>query len=282
LKQSSIVILAFSFIFFGDLFSFAGTNSVYVAPIFPSETKEKSTAVSKEGPSLPSISFSLQVASLPTEEGAQKETERLKAFNIKASYTTREDASKKRGFVIYLDRFKSKEEATRYGHELIHKGIIKNFKVFSQKEKGKSPVVVKEASPPPSPPSKKEPTPLPGKSPVNFGPISIKEEETALRIDISLDRKIFPEITADKVANGSRLIITFKNIDKIIVPVKFDKVQSKTLLSFSLDKKRTDCTFILLLNSAYNYQVTQNYFEKEKIYSLVIGREPTAQPDQAN
>lgn len=282
LKQFSSVILAFGFIFFGDLVSFAGPKTVYVGPIFPEETKEKNPALSKEAPSLPSFSFRLQVASLPTEAGARRETERLKAFSIKAKYTLREDASKKKWFIIYVDRFNSKEEATRYGLELIHKGIIKKFNIASPEETENRPIVVEKSSPPLSLPSKKEPTPLPAKSPVHFGPITIQEEETALRIDILLDRKILPEITADKVSSYSRFVVTFKNLDKHIVPMHFNKGQSNLLFSFSLARKKTDCTFTLLLSSAYNYQVAQDYYEKDKKYSIVFEGEPATPPDKAD
>jgi len=95
-----------------------------------------------------------------------------------------------------------------------------------------------------------------------------------------MDRDIFPTITSDKVADGSRLMVTFKNVDRYIVPFEFDKVQSKTLLAFSLDQRGTDCIFILLLSSAYNYEVTRDYFEQEKKYSLIIKRQPTPEPKQ--
>jgi hypothetical protein len=47
-------------------------------------------------------------------------------------------------------------------------------------------------------------------------------------------------------------------------------------MSFSVAPKGTDCTFILVLNPAFNYEVSQNYFEKEKLYSLRIRWESTA------
>ena len=226
------------------------------------------------------IRFSLQVASCSTLAAAQKEIDRLKTAHIQARYTIREDKTNRKWFVIYIDRYKTKEEATLRGKQLIQKGIIQNFKIFPQKSKEEGPPQAKEFSATPSLPSKKEPKPPVEKNPVYFGPIVIKEEENALRIHIMLDRKIFPEITADKIADGSRLIVTFNNIDRYIVPFEFDKVQSRMLLSFHLSKKGLDCTFVLLLHPAYNYEVSQDYFEKEKMYSLVIRRGPAAEPNK--
>jgi hypothetical protein len=254
-------------------------SPVYVGPIFSEETKEEKPTPVKEGPPLLSTSFHLRVASLSTLEAAQKEIKRLESFHLDAQYLVRENQSKKKLFVVYLNHFKSQEEATRKGNELVQKNIIKNFTVFANKASEETPSTkAKEAPPPPTPPSKKEPPPVPDKNLVYFGPISIKEEENALRIYISLDRKIFPEIKADKVTEGSRLIVTFKNIDRYIVPVEFEKIQSPTLLSWSLAKKGPDCTFILVLNSTFNYEVAQNYYEREKLYSLIIGREAAKGP----
>ncbi|MFH0787721.1 MAG: SPOR domain-containing protein [Pseudomonadota bacterium] len=256
-----------------------GNSPVYIGPIFSEETKEEKPTLVKESPPPPSIPFRLQIASCPTQAAAQKELKRLKSHSIKAKQLLREDPSKKKWFIIYLDGFKDREEAKRKGNQLIQKKIIKTFQIFTPKPNGEIPSSkVKEAPPAPTTPSKKELPPSSEKNPLSFGPISIKEEETALRINIALDRKIFPEITADKIAEGSRLVVTFKNIDRYIVPIEFDKVQSPTLLSFSLAKKGSDCTFILLLNSSFNYEVAQKYFEKEKIYSLVVGREPAKGP----
>jgi hypothetical protein len=257
----------------------SGNSPVYVGPIFSEETKGERPALGKEGPPPPSISFRLQVATLSTPEAAQREVERLKSFHIKANYYVRQNQSKKKLFVIYLDHFRSQEEASRKGKQLVQEKIIKNFKVSTEKTNGEPPSPkAKEAPPVQTTPSKKEPSPALVKNPVYFGPVSIKEEESSVRINIILDRKIFPEITTDKIAEGSRLIITFKNIDKYIVPIEFEKVQSKALLSFSLAQKGSDCSFIILLSSTFNYEVAQNYFEKEKIYSLVIGKEPITSP----
>jgi hypothetical protein len=54
------------------------------------------------------------------------------------------------------------------------------------------------------------------------------------------------------------------------VPIDFHKEQAQALLSFSLRQKGTDCTLTLVLDPSFNYEVSQNYFEKEKIYSLGI------------
>ncbi|MBA4392584.1 MAG: hypothetical protein C0407_03430 [Desulfobacca sp.] len=262
-----------------------GQSPVYVGPIFSKETGEEKLIQVKEDPPLSSNFFNLHVASFSTLEAVQKELNHLKSFKIEAKYALRENQSKKKSFVIYLDRFKSKEEATRKGNQLVQKNIIKNFMVYTQKPNEETQTTqVKEGLPslstkakegPPAPitPSKKEPSSSLDKSSVSFGPISIREEEKTLSITILLDRKIFPEITADKIAEGSRLIITFKNIDQNIVPIDFDKFQSKTLISLSLVKKGSECIFNILLNSTFNYEVAQNYFEKEKLYSLLISRE---------
>ena len=95
-----------------------------------------------------------------------------------------------------------------------------------------------------------------------------------------MDQKIFPEIMSDKISDGSRLMVTFKNIGKYIVPIEFDKIRSKALLSFSVANKGPDCIFVLLLSSSYNYEVSQNYYEKEKIYSLFIGMEAAVEPNR--
>jgi hypothetical protein len=259
--------------------SSSGMGPVYVGPIFSEEPQEKKPPEVKESPA-PSVSaFRLQVASCLTLEAAQKEIERLKSHRLKANYLLSQTQKNKKVFLIYLDSFKSKEDATQKGNQLLQKKIIKSFSVLSEK-KGEEPAPskIKEASPLPGKPVSKE-SPVPGKSLVYFGPISVREDEKTIRVNIILDRKIFPEITTDKVEEGSRLIITFKNIDKAIVPIQFEKIQSKTLLSFSLAPKESDCTFILVLSSAYNYEVDQKYYEKEKIYSLLIGKELPASPN---
>jgi hypothetical protein len=257
----------------------SGNSPVYTGSIFPKATEEEKPAPAKGDTPIPSISFRLQVASCSTLAAAQKEVERLKSLRLKADYSVRQNQSRKKVFIIYLDRFKSQEEATQKGNQLVQKKIIKNFKVFTEKTNTELLFPrAKEASPVPTTPSKKEPSPSLGKNPVYFGPISIKEEENSIRINIILDRKVFPEITVDKIAQGSRLIVTFKNINRYIVPIEFDKVQSKALLSLSLAQKGSDCTFIIVLSSAFNYDVAQNYFEREKIYSLVVGMEPAIDP----
>lgn len=245
--------------------------------VYPKKRKEDSPAKVKGLPDrLPGL-YSLQVASLPTELEAQKEVERLKEYDLSGKITTLVDKNNKSWFVVYLDSYPSKEEALNHGSQLGQKNIIHSYRVFIEKEGLPSKI---EAPPPPSAkPSTKEPKALREESPVYFGPIAIKEEENTLRISIYLDQKIFPEINADKTAEGSRLIITFKNIDKPIVPMEFNKIQSKTLLSFSLARKGSDCTFTLLLNPSFNYQVSQDYYERDRVYSMVVGREPTVETD---
>jgi hypothetical protein len=65
-----------------------------------------------------------------------------------------------------------------------------------------------------------------------------------------------------------------------VVPIEFRKEPGRALLSVSLVQKGTDCTFVLVLNPVYNYEVSQNYFEQEKIYSLRIRWESTTGPDR--
>ncbi len=217
----------------------------------------------------------LQVASCPTLACAEKEIDRLSGANIRAQYTTRENRSKKKWYVIYVDQFKTREQAIRYGNQLIQKGLIQSFRFLPEKPDEAIPFRTKETVP--TIPSKKESKPATEKKPIYFGPIVVREEEAGIRINIYMDRKIFPEITSDKIADGSRLIITFKNIDQYIVPMEFNRIQSKVLLSFNLAAKGSDCQLSLLLNSSYNYKVSQDYFEKEKLYSLLIDRDPTTE-----
>lgn len=217
--------------------------------------------------------FMLQTSAFPTLDAAQKELDRLKALGLQARYTTKEDQSKKKWFAVYIDQYPTREEAARQGNQLIQKGIIQNFFIFPTKG------LIEETRPPqekpPSlqqreKPSKKEISPPAGKNPIFFGPIVIKEEDSNILMTIGLDRRIFPNISAQKNDLNSKLFITFNNIDKLLVPVDFRKDQNQALMSFSVAQKGSDCTFILVLNPAYNYEVSQNYFEKEKLYSLRI------------
>jgi hypothetical protein len=219
----------------------------------------------------------LQVASCSTLACAKKEIDRLTDAKIQAQYTIREDRSKKKWYIVYIDQFRTREEAIRYGNQLIQKGLIQTFIIFPEKLNNEISLKTKETPFIPPIPSKKESITLAEKNPIYFGPIVVKEEESGIRIIIFMGRRIFPEITSDKIADGSRLLITFKNINRYIVPIEFDKIQSKGLLSFNLNAKGSDCIFSLLLNSSYNYKVSQDYFEKEKIYSLLISREPAAE-----
>ena len=225
------------------------------------------------------IRFVLQVSAYSTLEGAQKEIEHLKSFKITAHYTTKEDRNQKKWFAVYIDHYGTKEEATRSGNQLVQKGFIQNFFIFPMEVKSEPPSKTKEIPAPPETPSRKEPKPKPGKSPGFSGPIVIKEEENALRIYIFVDRKFLPKISVDKNAEGSRLIAVFKNVKKSLIPIEFHQAKSKPLLSFDVSSQGPDCIFSLRLSSDYNYDVSQNYFEKEKIYSLKIGREPTVNPN---
>ena len=203
--------------------------------------------------------------------------DRLKAFNLKAQYTTREDRSNNKWFIVFLDRYKSPEEATRHGNSLVRGKIIQSFIIFSNSKKEETPVIGKE-QPPPSlvmPPKEAEARKeKEAGGSIYFGPIIIKQEESGLRINILIEKRIFPEISSDKTAEGSRLLIVFKAINRTIVPVEFDKIQSEFIKSVSLAPRGPDCTFVVLLNSSYNYEVSQDYYEKEKMYSLNIVRKP--------
>jgi hypothetical protein len=219
----------------------------------------------------------LQVASCSTLVCAKRKIDRLNGANIQAQYTIRKDRSKKKWYVVYIDRFKTRKEATHYGNQLIQKGFIQTFSIFTEKSTEEIPIKTKEIPPKTSIPSKNELKPVAEKNAIYFGPIVVKEEETGISINIYMDRRIFPEISSDKIADGSRLLITFKNIDQYIVPIEFNKIQSKVLVSFNLAAKGSDCIFSLLLNSSFNYKVSQNYFEKEKIYSLFISEDTAAE-----
>jgi hypothetical protein len=219
----------------------------------------------------------LQVASCSTLACAKKEIDRLNGTNIQAQYTIREDRSNKKWYVIYLDRFNTREQAILYGNRLIQKGLIQSFSIFLKKSNEEISIKAKETLPKPSSPSQKESKSVAEKHPIYFGPIVVKEEEAGIRINIYMDRRIFPEITSKKISEGSRLLVTFKNIDQHIVPIEFDKIQSEALISFNLTAKGSDCVFSLLLNPSNNYKVSQDYFENEKIYSLLISRDSAAE-----
>jgi hypothetical protein len=235
-----------------------------------------------------STRFAIQVSAFSTLAAAQKEIERLNSFKVTAKYRTKEDRNRKEWFVVYTDHYETEEEATRQGNRLIKEGIIQNFFLFPLEVKKEPSLITKEFPPVrakefPSPSSKisskKEVKPSSGENPVYFGPVTIKEEENTILMTISLNQRIFPKITTQKNKNNSHLLVTFKNIDKSVVPIDFRKDQGRALMSVSLVQKGTDCTFVLVLNPSFNYEVSQNYFEKEKIYSLRIRWESTAGPD---
>ncbi len=252
-----ILILSLTCLIMGSLFVFRDSNKLSA---------------------LESTRFILQVAAYSTTTAAQKEIERLHSLNIKAQVMTKEDRNKKRFFAVYIDQYKTKEEAMRYGNQLINEGIIQSFLIFPLEGKKIPPPKASELPPPPKTSSKQNPKPALGKNQILFGPIVIKEEEATILMTISLNQKVFPKISTQKTDENSRLFVTFKNIDKMVVPVDFRKDQNRALLSFSVAQKGTDCTFILVLNPSFNYEVSQNYFEKEKIYALRIRWESTTVP----
>jgi len=236
-----------------------------------------------------STRFTLQVSAYSTIAAAQKEIERLKSFKIAAQYMTKEDHNRKEWFVVYTDHYETKEEASRQGNRLIKEGIIQSFLIFPMEVKEEPQLTPKELTAPkpkelPPPPSKiaskKEPKQALGKTPIYFGPVIIKEEEATILMTIGLSQRIFPKISTQKHENNSHLLVAFKDIDKSVVPIDFRKDQARALLSVSLMQKGTDCTFDLVLNPSYNYEVSQNYFEKEKIYSLRIRWESTKMDSQ--
>ncbi len=201
---------------------------------------------------------------------------------------TKEDRNRKEWLLVYTDHYETREEAARQGNRLIKEGIIQNFFILPMKVKEEPSLKTKELPPPsakevPSSPSKipsqKEIKPISGKMPIYFGPVIIKEDEDTILMTISLSQKIFPKITTQKYENNSHLLVTFQDIDKSVVPIDFRKDKARALLSVSLMQKGTDCTFDLVLNPSFNYDVSQNYFEKEKIYSLRIRWESTKGPD---
>jgi hypothetical protein len=236
-----------------------------------------------------STRFALQVSAFSTIEAAQKEIERLKTFKVEAQYMTKEDRTRKEWFVVYTDHYETGEEATRQGNRLVKEGIIQNYFIFPIEVKEEPSLKTDETPPSQNQEaprlktlSKKEIKPPARKLPVYFGPVIIKEEEHTILITISLSQRIFPKITTQKHENNSHLLVTFKDIDKQVVPIDFRKDQARALLSVSLVQKGPDCTFVLVLNPSYNYEVSQNYFEQEKIYSLRISWESTSGPNPAN
>jgi hypothetical protein len=223
--------------------------------------------------------FVLQLSSFSTMAAAQKEIERLKSFKITTRYMTKQDSDQKEWFIVYTNHYQTREEAARQGSRFIKEGIIRDFFIFPMEVKEEPPLKTKGLAAPGTReaptassiiPSEREIKPISGKIPIYFGPVTIKEEENSILITISLSQKIFPKITTQKHENNSHLLITFKDIDKSVVPIDFRKEQAQVLLSFSLLQEDTDCTLALVLNSSFNYEVSQNYFEKEKIYSLRI------------
>jgi hypothetical protein len=235
-----------------------------------------------------STRFTLQLSSFSTLAAAQKEIERLKSFKIIAWYMAKKDRDRKEWFIVYTDHYETREEASQQGNRLIKEGIIQNFLIFPIKAKEDPSLKTKGLAAPEARegmsaysknPSPKEINPVFRKMPIYFGPVTIKEEENSILMTISLSQRIFPEISTQKHENSSHLSITFKDIDKAVVPIDFRKEQARALLSFSLRQKGTDCTLTLVLNPSFNYEVSQNYFEKEKIYSLGIRWGSTAGPD---
>lgn len=218
--------------------------------------------------------FMLQTAAFPTLDAALREIERLKALGVTASYLIKEDQARNKWYAVYINLYPNREEAAREGSRLIQQGIIRNFFIFPHRglEEGPKSSEVSETFSPRlgTAVGKKDLAKPMDKRPLFFGPIVVKEEETQILMTIGLDRRVFPKIYTQKNDLNSRLFVTFPPVDKILVPVDFRKDQQQALLSFSITQKNTECTFILVLNPSYNYEVSQNYFEKEKLYALRI------------
>lgn len=212
--------------------------------------------------------FMLQIAAFPTLPAARKEIERLKAQGISARYLVKEDPAGNPWYAVYIDLFPSREEAAREGNRLIQKGVIRTFFIFPYQGRAKESET--PLSEPESARLKKKSGPLSDKRPLVLGPVVIKEEESHLLMTVGLERRIFPKIYTQKNDFHSRLFVTFPAVDKAVVPITFRKDRPQALLSFSVSQKNTECTFILVLNPAYNFEVSQNFFEKEKLYSLKI------------
>jgi hypothetical protein len=201
--------------------------------------------------------FSLQVASCQSEDSAQKEIERLKLYGIKAKYSRTQDARKKIWYVVVIDSFKNREEARDYGNNLKAKNIIKNFRILNQ------PILSPEA----------KPSALPEKRLQVDGPLKLQEEPDSLRLRFMVDPTGIPEVRSEKGEAGSRIIVSLKKRGPSFRPLEFQRPDGM-LRSFSVTSAGAECVITLVLRSDFNYEVAQDYYEREMLYTLVITKVP--------
>ena len=214
--------------------------------------------------------FSLQVASCHSEDSAQKEVDRLKLRGIKAKFSRTPDAWKKIWYVVTIDSFKNWEEARDYGDNLKAKNIIKTFKILNQPTEKKDNINLK-AKHLLSPEAK--PSALPEKRLQVEGPLQIQEEPDTLRLRFMVDSTGTPEVRSEKGETGSRIIVSLKNRRPSFRPLEFQRLDGM-LRSFSVTSAGTECTITLVLRSDFNYEVAQDYYEREMLFTLVITRVP--------
>ena len=215
--------------------------------------------------------FSLQVASCQFEGSAQKEIDRLKLHGIRAKFSrTPPDAQKKIWYIITIDSFKNREEARDYGNNLKAKKIIKNYKIFNQPAEKNNTINLKAKT---LLPSEAKPSALPEKRLRVDGPLKLQEEPDSLRLGFMVDPAGIPEVRSEKGEAGSRIIVTLKKRGQSFRPLEFQRPDGM-LRSFSVTSTGAECVITLVLRSDFNYEVAQDYYEREMLYTLVITKAP--------
>jgi hypothetical protein len=215
-------------------------------------------------------SVSLQVASFETEAVARKEVERLKLLGVKAALSPFSDAQKKIWYVVHVDSFRNKEEAQTYGNNLKAKNIINDFKLSTQdinkiKKIEEKPTTTTPAETKSSAPRDKRPGP--------DGPLKVQEGPDFLRLELLLDRQAIPEVRSEKGEAESRILLIFRTGKSSFLPLEFERREG-LLRSFSVLSRGKEYTLTLGLNPEFNYQVAQDYFERERLYTLTITKIP--------
>jgi hypothetical protein len=218
----------------------------------------------------------LQTSAFPSQEAARKEIERLKSHGVMARYLVKEDPRGNKWYAVYINLYPDREEAAQEGNRLIQAGIIRNFFIFPYQgtQKGAREAEALERSSRKdkhrAAPSLKKAKSLADIGPLSFGPVLIKEEESHILMTVGLSRRITPKVTTQKDEAYSRLFVTFPAENKVLVPVEFRRDGKPALQSFSVHQKGADITFMLVLNPSFNYEISQNYFDREKRYALKI------------
>ncbi|MBI5586565.1 MAG: SPOR domain-containing protein [Deltaproteobacteria bacterium] len=210
--------------------------------------------------------FSLQVASFETEVFARKEVDRLKLLGISATLSRISDAQKKIWYIVYIDSFKNKEEALAYGNNLKAKNIINNFILLLQQinKIDDKAMASRMDSKPPAPREK---------TLRQDGPLKLQEGPDFLRLELLLDRRTIPEVRSEKGETESRIILSFKSGEPSFLPLEFQRREG-LLRFFSVLPSGKGYTLTLGFNPEFNYQVAQDYFERERLYTLTVTKIP--------